>query len=361
MTRKTLAGIVIMAALAQAAPLLAQDGPAEAPPEGFSGRQYVDSRGCVFLRAEVAGDVEWVPRLTAAREPLCGFRPTAEAAEDTPAAAAEAPAQAAQARPEAPATPAPPADPDAAPMAMAAPGAAAPAVPPAAEAAASAETSASPAPAAPAAAAAKPARSAKARVRSPARKVAKRAARPTQPEAIEVIAPTDGQGVLAWSVAVPHRLIDTRTGQAVGAAHPGLLFPYTDLARQKRDLATGSHVVVRLGSGERRVVARSRLHRDGSGQTLLKLGTPARTRAVPLARALPARGYVQVATFAVPANATRTAARMRAAGYPVQVVPVRQGGAAYRVVLLGPFADRQGLAAGLGAARRAGFGDAFAR
>ena len=55
---------------------LAQSGPAELPPSSFAGNQYVDSTGCVFLRAEVNGAVRWVPRLTADRAAVCGYPPS---------------------------------------------------------------------------------------------------------------------------------------------------------------------------------------------------------------------------------------------------------------------------------------------
>lgn len=71
-------GLSAGAGPAWAGPAGAGPEPAELPPPDFAGQQYVDSRGCLFLRAGYGGQTLWVPRVTRAGQPLCGYPPSGQ-------------------------------------------------------------------------------------------------------------------------------------------------------------------------------------------------------------------------------------------------------------------------------------------
>ncbi|MFY0618318.1 SPOR domain-containing protein [Shimia sp.] len=78
--------------------------PAEFPPASFNGKQFVDSRGCVYIRAGVDGATTWVPRVTRDRKVICGFKPTFDASTTTTAAAPKLDKNVVQIQPAAPET-----------------------------------------------------------------------------------------------------------------------------------------------------------------------------------------------------------------------------------------------------------------
>lgn len=81
----------VMAGPASAQGLQAPSPPAEQPPDSFEGAQFVDSRGCVYVRAGLSGTTTWVPRVNRQRQQVCGAEPTLAAGARPDPQAADAP------------------------------------------------------------------------------------------------------------------------------------------------------------------------------------------------------------------------------------------------------------------------------
>lgn len=359
-------------------------GPRELPPAGYAGQQYVDSRGCVFLRAGLGGAVNWVPRVDRDRKAMCGYPPTFGAGSRPAAVAAAEPA------------PAP------APVAAAAKPAPAPKPAPVKVAAEPAPESYTPAP-----------------VRGVTVKAAPVAVpqRPVMP----VEMPGTGTRIACTSSApVPKRLALTNGGTVVvctrgdgtleglrAPAYPAgsrvgasLEAPMVPLGQPSGigDGLPGARLVDQgvnpppgyklaweddrlnplrgVGTAEGQA-AQDRVWTRRPPSRLLNEARPARvivlssqgmaepprlavsTKSEP--KAAVGRVWVQVGSFGVAANAEGAAARLSALGLPVARSAGSIGGKAVQVVLAGPFGSAGDAQAALGAARGAGFGDAFIR
>jgi hypothetical protein len=322
-------------------------GPAEMPPVSFKGSQYVDSRGCVFLRAGIGGRVTWVPRISRDRQALCGQSPAAAARE----VAVTAPK---------PAAPAPAPTPAAKPSTF---GSNTPM-----------ETIASlPRTAVAPRAATKPAPQAPARTVIPA-------PQPVPPAAYSPKATHAGAGYRCPASAPVARrfalqgggstvMCTTAAGGIESATPPLSLGDRSDLLIPDgyRAAWTDGRLNPQRGLGTAAGQAQQDKiwTRDVPAQLAardVKRRVVSATSTSNAARGAGRSGYyVQVGTFGEAGNAAKTAARLQGLGLPVAKSRITSKGRSLQIVMAGPFGDAGAAAAALNSARRSGFGDAFIR
>lgn len=289
---------------------LGPDGPAELPPESFTDAQYVDSTGCVFLRAGLNDEVMWVPRVTKDRKPLCGYAPSLAA--PVPAVEGAVDVVAPLAAPE----------------------------PAAEEVQPAAAPEAQPAATAPG----KPQRKA-----ASARRPAPLRCAPEAPLLARVPLVSGGMAVLCLSE-------DARLVPRTAILRFEDALPLAPAAGQVLVCPRGATNVQRVPmmSG-----GATLLCTEGTG-SLARLSVPklrAGTKAAPMAQG----SFVQVASFVQPANAARTKAWLAHLGLPVATGRLIRRGQEFEVIFAGPFFSADTAHATLRQIQEAGFDDAFLR
>ena len=170
---------------------------------------------------------------------------------------------------------------------------------------------------------------------------------------------------LIWTNTIPRRLINPHTGKDVTSTVP-LVYPYTDVATQQRELGSVT-IVHKDGQVIKRILKRKtakvRQPTVSSRSTPKAIASkPAKSPVKPQTDATGATSYVQVGAFGVPSNAQAAAQRLARAGLPTRMGKVkRRNGTTLSVVMAGPFNSATAAKHGLSAAKRAGFNDAFIR
>jgi len=352
----------LFAAVFSAAPLAAQplaqiSGPREQPPADYSANQYVDSAGCVFMRAGVGAAVTWVPRLNRERRLVCGYPPSRPGG--AAAAVAAEPLRPVPAAPAPAAAVVPVQSPAAAPAPANAP--APTAAPPSA---------AIPAPTSAIVAAAAPGGAAVARVKRPARLVTQgpiagtATACPDPRPVAQRFLLSDGRRVTRCGAPV-----DDAVAYLNGLGAPGLVVAPGPAgaadARRALALDRGAYRVVwAKGDLARRQTAPTPTPtaRTSAGASSAAAATGPAAADQAAASSMAGRPYyVQVGAFAVPANADRSVARLKALGLPVAVARERKGSQPLRTVLAGPFGAADAAAEARARLRAAGYPEAILR
>jgi len=337
----------------------AERQPTEFPPDSFKGKQYVDSEGCVFIRAGIDGNVSWVPRVTRDRKIVCGFAPSLP----SQVASAEVVPEETDVAAAAPETsPSPVVKPERTAEAKAKPRRKAPVV--------RRQTAPKPVPVASVDVFPKPPvnlrTAASGRVEiTPQTRIAPVHVVANRVNTRNVTIPRgyrrvwdddrlnphraeqnlDGRNdmLLVWTQTVPRRLIDQRSGRDMTASVP-LVYPYVDLARQRQGLGEVT-IVEKDGQRMKRIIRNQRPVAVVRPPVLSSRSAPKVPLARPEVRVAPkvtdnATRYIQIGLFTTPAKAKAAAQRIARMGMPARIGKKRQGGKLYSMVQAGPFAGQ---------------------
>ncbi len=353
-------GIISFGGAGYSRSIQSDTGPAELPPASFRGKQYVDSQGCVYIKAGFGNHISWVPRVNRKRQVFCNAhnKPSLSPAQlaaitgqpatrlKTPKAkvAAKAPVATVVTPPAKPVfkkkpkvyqtivlTPTPTKKPYQARY-----------------------TPPSPAPKAP-------------------RKIVYSGAQ-SLPKGGNVImggnayslAPSkyaDANPVMQYGTRYniastrPQRTVRTKTVRAVDPVHKLTLYP-TMIDGDVTARGDAQMELVWSNTVPRRLIKRVRakqVARSVSYATNISTKSPQKTAS----RAAPSARFVQIGTFGNPTNARKTISHFQSRGLPVSSRAVSRNGQSYKVVFLGPFESSNRLRLAMNSARKSGFRDAF--
>lgn len=362
--------------------------PAELPPSGFAGQQYVDSKGCLYVRAGHGGQTNWVARIDRTRKPICGMTPSV----NTMAAARRAleTEQPVRAAPPPPAPAPVAAAPRPQPVAR-------PAPPPQPQYVAPAPARVAPVPTHNAPLGTNPvlgaSRTAGCPAHAPYGQTYQRAGTSgtilvcgTQPPQFtgQRRGTVDQQGSLSpagsaydrvaqanWGPDTPINYAPQFADQAIQVRPPKGYKAAWDDGRLNPNRARGTvggHTqmqqvwttdeVPQRGINEPR--HQNWLEKIVNPQPKKRQNVAVSYKSAPQV-AVSAGRLVQIGSFGVPENANRAAQRLQSMGLPVRISRSTIKGKPVQVVSAGPFANGEQAQAALSAARRAGFSDAILR
>ena len=288
------------------------DGPAELPSAEYAGQSYVDSKGCMFLKAGYGGEATWVPRVDKDRKLICGQTPTNAAANVSDAATAVVPKT-------------------------------------------------------------RKTRSSKRKAQADAPYVPVMIGCPASVPVARRYATTDGGSVVVCT-ATNGSLTGARSpiypaGSGVGAAlsatrHAGVTIP---LPQQHGDVGAlpsppAGYELAWKDDRLNPLRGKGASERQAAQATVSAGKAPAAQMAAATLPSAPSGPYyVQVGTFGEPSNADGTTARLMQMGMPVSKSKFSKQGRALQVIYAGPFVSGADAQAALNVARSAGFSDAFVR